>query len=140
MEIKKSKDVGLFIVCYDIISEAIGSSICHLRLTVNTPKEEVDGVAHIYNATVHPPKSIFSTITNGLYTYMCTMKDCHILVTAQGEGHIGTPITPLEGVNFKLRMVLDENWETGTAQYSYYDVNTQNWENGAGTVKKVTTM
>jgi hypothetical protein len=44
----------------------------------------------------------------------------HILVNLKGFGSPST-IMPLEIQNIKLTMVLESNWQSGTANYSYLD-------------------
>jgi hypothetical protein len=61
------------------------------------------------------------TNAHGTYTYMATMKDTHILIVATGYPAVDEP--PQTGTtllpNFELRMVLADDWASGTAVYRY---------------------
>jgi hypothetical protein len=114
---------GLFLASYTITSGAMGAPTFQLNLSVYTPKETVHGVGQITN-TANPPLHI-TTKLDGSYTYMTVMpNNTHILVTA-----LGYPIdSPVQGgvptairANAELRMVLTEDWKSGTATYKYVD-------------------
>jgi len=120
---------GLFIVCYEIGGNMPGAPLFKVSLGVYTPGETVSGLGHITQA-VNPPLDIGTRI-HGQYTYMCVMpKTCHILVTAIGYPVIKWPsgggIGPVIPPNVDLRMVLAEDWKSGTANYKYLD-NEGNW-------------
>ncbi|MGL6051845.1 MAG: DUF1842 domain-containing protein [Aeromonas salmonicida] len=120
---------GLFLASFEIGKAMPGAQLLHLNLAVYTPGETVNGVAHLTQAT-NPPLDMASEL-KGQYTYMCVMpKQCHILVTAQGYPIIKWPqsggIGPVIQPNFELRMVLGEDWKSGTANYKYQD-NHQVW-------------
>lgn len=114
-------EVGLFLVKYEIGGNMPGAPLFSLSLGVNTPEKAVSGVGDITQAE-NPPLDIKTSLT-GDYTYMCTMDSCSILVVATGfpmvkwpaHGGIGPVLLP----NVHLRMVLSEDWKTGTANYSY---------------------
>ncbi|MGY3858881.1 DUF1842 domain-containing protein [Aeromonas intestinalis] len=120
---------GLFLATFDIGKSIPGAPLLRLNLSVYTPGETLNGVAHLTQAT-NPPLDQASEV-KGQYTYMCVMpKQCHILVTAQGYPIIKWPqhagIGPVILPNFELRMVLSEDWKSGTANYKYQD-NQQKW-------------
>ncbi|WP_349921178.1 DUF1842 domain-containing protein [Aeromonas veronii] len=120
---------GLFLATFDIGKSIPGAPLLRLNLSVYTPGETLNGVAHLTQAT-NPPLDQASEV-KGQYTYMCVMpKQCHILVTAQGYPIIKWPqhagIGPVILPNFELRMVLSEDWKSGTANYKYLD-NQQKW-------------
>lgn len=111
--------VGLFPVNFAIGTGAAGAIAFRLSLLVNTPDKVVTGWGRISQA-VNPPLDIRSNV-HGTYTYMATMKDTHILVVATGypvadcPPHTGTTLLP----NLELRMVLTDDWASGTAFYKY---------------------
>ncbi|MGL5814149.1 DUF1842 domain-containing protein [Aeromonas sp.] len=120
---------GLFLATFDIGKAIPGAPLLRLNLSVYTPGETLSGVAHLTQAT-NPPLDQASDV-KGQYTYMCVMpKQCHVLVTAQGYPIIKWPqhagIGPVILPNFELRMVLSEDWKSGTANYKYQD-NQQKW-------------
>jgi hypothetical protein len=76
----------------------------------------------VTNGSINPALNVPTTL-EGDYTYMTVMpNETHILVVANGTGPIGLT-TPLEGPNTKLRMVLESDWASGTANFSYVDNN-----------------
>ena len=123
METTVEKKVGLFRVSYQIGEEMPGAPLLTLNLGVYTPEEKITGIVHITQAT-NPPLE-FASNFDGHFTYMCTMKDCHILVTGEGYPMIKWPkgggIGPVILPNFQLHMVLTEDWKSGTANYKYQD-------------------
>ena len=96
---------------------------------VNTPQELVNGIGHITQAT-NPPLNL-NTQLQGTYTYMATMSSVNILVVLTGypvanlppNGGVGPVLMP----NVQLRMVLSQDWKTGTANYKYVD-NSGQWK------------
>jgi len=121
---KAESMVGLFHVCYKIGGDKPGAPLFKVSLAVFTPHKTVSGIGHITQA-VRPPLNIATNLHGG-YTYMCVMpKNCHILVTATGYPIIHWPpfggIGPVIPHNVELRMVLEENWKSGTANYKYCD-------------------
>ena len=118
----ESEKTGLFLACYRIETPGIGGPVLSLNLTVNTPAETVHGVGKI-TQTTNPPLDI-ATKLDGSFTYMTVMPDItHILVTASGYPIIHWPpyggIGPVILPNVELRMVLDKDWKSGTANYKY---------------------
>jgi hypothetical protein len=124
MDQKVETMTGLFIASYEIGGEMPGSPLFKVNFSVYTPGETVHGIGHI-TQTTNPPLDI-ATNLSGQYTYMCVMpKSCHILVTATGHPIIKWPqgggIGPVIPPNVELRMVLNEDWKSGTANYKYMD-------------------
>ncbi|TKB51631.1 DUF1842 domain-containing protein [Ferrimonas sediminicola] len=122
-----SKDIqtGLFPVSYRIALGSVerpilGGASLTLKLLVDTVNKQVSGVGHI-TQPVSPPLNLVSQFT-GEWSYICTMKECHILVVAEGfdlspllvGGH------PIEHKNAKLRMVMNEDWQCGVANFSFF--------------------
>ncbi len=135
---KESKNaVGLFPVTYENQTIPGGVSF-KVSLVVSTVNNEVSGIAHITQAT-NPPVNITSKL-NGDYTYMCTTRDCHILVTATGYPEINWPahagIGPVIPANVKLRMILEDDWSAGTVTLRYRD-SEFNWHEATFPVKAV---
>lgn len=122
---------GLFIVSYEITTGLLGAPSFEVHLAVNTPQRVVTGQGRITNGSVHPPLEI-DTRLNGDFTYMTVMpNETHILVVADGYPVIHWPsgggIGPVIPPNTKLRMVLESDWSSGTANFSYVDANGQ-WQ------------
>jgi hypothetical protein len=130
MDKKTEVMTGLFIVSYDIGGNMPGAPLFKVNLSVFTPGETVHGIGHITQAT-NPPLDV-ATKLSGQYTYMCVMPEsCHILVTATGYPVIKWPqgggVGPVIPPNVELRLVLSEDWKSGTANYKYRD-GSGNWD------------
>jgi hypothetical protein len=117
-----TQPTGLFPVSYEITTGKPGAPRFTVHLLVYTPGKTVNGAGLITQA-VNPPLEE-ATILHGDFTFMTVMpKNTHILVTAtgfppvKGAGHGG--ITPITQPNTHLRMVLDEDWKSGTANFSF---------------------
>jgi hypothetical protein len=132
---------GLFIVSYAIGKGLPGAVSFTLNLGVYTPDETVSGSGYI-SQTVNPPININTNLT-GQYTYMCVMpKNCHILVTLVGYPVVkwanvaatGSEVSP----NVDLRMVLTEDWTSGSATYSFVDAKGKTHELKDVPVKQIT--
>jgi len=126
METAVEQKLGLFVASYEIGGELMGAPVVRLNLSVNTPEEKINGHAYISQA-INPPLNVISRV-EGEYTYMCVMpQNCHILVTAQGYPEIkwpkGAGPGPVILPNFELRMILTDDWQSGTANYKYMDNN-----------------
>lgn len=126
---ENSRKTGLFIASYAIGGEMPGAPLFKLNLSIYTPGETVSGIGHITQA-VNPPLDI-ATNLHGQFTYMCVMPHiCHVLVTATGYPVIKWPhgggIGPVIPANSELRMVLSDDWKSGTANYKYMD-NEGSW-------------
>jgi hypothetical protein len=126
-----AKKTGLFPVCYEIGGDKPGAPLFKVSLLVYTPGKTVSGYGIITQAT-NPPLKI-ETKLNGDFTYMTVMpRIVHILVVATGYPDIHWPphggIGPVIPPKVHLRMVLKENWKSGTANYQYLD-SKGNWHN-----------
>lgn len=120
---------GLFQITYKISiappdQPIVGDTSSLLSLTVYTPDRSVSGIAKVRQA-VNPPLNLSSKV-HGEYTYLTVMpNNSHILVTATGYPNLhwnpilglGPQIFP----NFELRMVLEDDWLTGRANFKYRD-------------------
>ena len=123
-------ETGLFIVSYRIASPNLGAPTFDVHLAVNTPGKSVTGKGVVRNPTVNPPLNVFTEL-RGDFTYMTVMpKETHILVVAEGYPHFNFPphagIGPVILPDTKLRMVLEADWQSGTANYAYAD-DKGNW-------------
>lgn len=114
----QQQNVGLFPVSYRIGTGLPGAQSLSLSLLVSTPDKHVTGTAAITQAT-NPPLDIDSDVW-GEYTYMTVMKPAvsKILITAQGN-HGGPGSNSI--VNFKIHLVVGEDWREGVANYEYFD-------------------
>jgi len=123
LESNSSAKCGLFLAQYSIyIPNAMGAPLFNLFLTVNTPSGTVTGGGNI-TQTTNPPLNL-GTKLDGNFTYMTVMpKQTSILVTATGVPAVNwspnAGIGPVLLPNVELRMVLDGNWQSGTANYKY---------------------
>lgn len=114
---------GLFVVSYRIGGDKPGATTFDVHLAVDTPHETVSGAGRISNGSIHPALDVATTL-EGDFTTMTVMPDrSSILVTLTGRPVISFPvgggIGPVILPNADLRLVLDERWDTGTANYRY---------------------
>ncbi len=131
----EKKQLGLFHVNYEVRigrpdQPIVGDVRLNLSLAVYTPGKTVSGIAHITQAT-NPPLDQHSKVS-GNYTYLTVMpNNSHILVTATGFPDIHWPAGAGHGPqlqpNFELHMVLEDDWQTGRANFKYRDPN-GNWQ------------
>lgn len=113
METLVKNSVGLFPVEYNIGGNMPGAPLFNAAFLVNTPAKTVVGSGVISQA-VNPPLEVNTQLT-GTYTYMTVMpKNTHILVVAEGVDKAKQP-------NVELRMVLEEDWKSGVANYKFYN-------------------
>ena len=113
-----TKRTGLFPISYEISTGKPGSPRFTVHLLVYTPGKTVNG-AGIITQTVNPPLEE-ATVLHGDFTFMTVMpKNTHILVTATGYPPGQGGIQPITQPNTHLRMVLDDDWKKGTANFSF---------------------
>jgi uncharacterized protein DUF1842 len=118
-----TQQTGLFPVSYEIGGDKPGAPRFVAHLLVYTPAKTVNGTGLITQA-INPPLEE-ATVLHGDFTYMTVMpKITHILITATGYPVVKMPahggIGPVLQPNVHLRMVLDGDWKSGTANYSYF--------------------
>ena len=133
-------ETGLFIVSYLVGNEMPGAPLLHLDLMVSTPNKEVSGRGVVTQA-INPPLNVVSKVS-GDFTYMTVMpKNTHILVVLTGYPVIKWPIHggigPVIPPNLQVRMVLNEDWQEGIANFTYVDDNGVSHVIDAVPVKKV---
>lgn len=134
------KKVGLFPACYEVGKAMPGAPHLTLQMLVNAPEKAVSGYSMVGWA-VNPPVAMKSKLT-GDFTYMTVMpKNTHILVVLTGypivkwppHGGIGPVLLP----TLHVRMVLSEDWKTGTANFSFVD-NDGKWHENENVPVKMT--
>jgi hypothetical protein len=113
---------GLFLARFEVGGELPGAPLLHLAFTVYTPGRTVTGLGRLTQA-VNPPLDVASRL-GGDYTYLTVMpNESTLLVTATGYPVVEAPadagILPVLPPNLTLRMVLDKDWQSGVANYSY---------------------
>ncbi|NBF06097.1 DUF1842 domain-containing protein [Pseudomonas sp. Fl5BN2] len=109
---------GLFPLSYRIGTSQPGAPALILNLLVYSPEHSVRGTSSITQA-VNPPLDLHSDVW-GQYTYMTVMSptSSKILITAQGnQGGPGSNSI----INFKLHLVVGDNWKEGIANYQYFN-------------------
>jgi len=113
-----SQAEGLFPLSYRIGTSQPGAPTLILNLLVYTPEHSVRGTSSITQA-VNPPLDLHSDVW-GQYTYLTVMPPSasKILITAQGnQGGPGSNSV----INFKLHLVVSDDWKEGVANYQYYN-------------------
>ena len=133
-------ETGLFIVSYLVGNEMPGAPLLHLDLMVSTPNKEVTGKGVVTQA-INPPLNVVSKVS-GDFTYMTVMpKNTHILVVLTGYPNIKWPsgggIGPVILPNLHVRMVLTDDWQGGTANFTYVDAHGASHEIDSVPVKKI---
>jgi len=113
---------GLFPVAYQIGNNAPGAPRLQLDLLVYTPDRSLNGHAQVTQAT-NPPLDL-QLDTWGSYSYLTVQPPTEgkILLTVQGNhggAHANSPVL------FKLRALLEQDWQRGVANYEYF--NGQRW-------------
>jgi Domain of unknown function (DUF1842) len=115
--------VGLFIGSWEIGKESMpGAPTLTVDLMFDAPRSTVSGRGRLFQA-VNPPLEVNSRC-EGDYTYMTVMPhDTHILITLTGypvtKWPQGGGVGPVLEPNLQVRMVLESDWRSGTATYSY---------------------
>jgi len=131
-----SNNIGLFIASYEITTDLVGAPALRVDLSIDVVKKEVvSGVAHISQAT-NPPLDLSAYRLSGNYYYMCVMPDtCHIAMDVTGwEMPEISPKIPGEHVGIviadtlKLKLVLNDDWQSGKAGYQYREGFGDNWK------------
>jgi Domain of unknown function (DUF1842)/Domain of unknown function (DUF1843) len=108
---------GLFPVGYVIGSGMPGAPTLHLALLVDTPSSSIVGTATITQA-INPPLD-FHVDAWGRFSYMALMPPSNTRILVTLEGNQGGPRSN-SAISFKLYLVLNNDWQTGTASYSYF--------------------
>jgi hypothetical protein len=125
MAVATSPRVGLFLATWDIGTGLPGAPNLHLAVTVNTPQGMIQGFGTITQA-VAPPGVDVNTQVHGSYAILIFGGDEQISVSLSGYP-VYFHIPPMGGhgpvlmPNFGLHMLLDDDWQSGTASYWYLD-------------------
>jgi len=118
---EKKQNLGLFLASYDIGTGLDGAIGFQLTMSVFTPEKTVNGSGAITQA-INPPVNV-NTKFNGTFDYLSVMGGESIFVKATGYPVINWPahggIGPVIMPNLELTLVLDADWQTGTANYKY---------------------
>jgi len=113
---------GLFHLCLEIGTEAMGAQHMFISVGAFTPEKTITGIGHLTQA-VNPPLDMSVNIS-GTYTYMCVMpKNCHIQLLLTGTPIVKTPpyggIGPVLEPVISMVIVLTEDWKSGGANIKY---------------------
>jgi hypothetical protein len=119
----------LFMITFLIGGDKPGMPVFRANFSVYIPGEALTGVGNIIQSSI-PPTNI-PTNLDGQFTYMSVMPNCyHIVITAIGKAIIKWPhgegIGQAIPTNVDLKMVISEDWKTGTANYKYMN-NAGKW-------------
>ena len=116
----KPTEKGMFVACYEIGGDKPGAPLFKVSLAVDAPTRIVAGLGRITQA-ISPPLDILTQL-HGQFSYMTVMpRVVHILVVATGYPAVPHGGIGLVQANADLRMVLEEDWKSGTANYKYRD-------------------
>lgn len=122
-----STPVGIFYRAYRSTTGLPGAPALTLHFVANPREKTITGGAQVTQA-INPPLDLHSNI-QGEFTYMTVMpKNTHILVIASGTPATRLPIGPVGPAlptNFDLRMVLEEDWSRGIANWRYQTADGQ---------------
>ncbi|MGI0116176.1 DUF1842 domain-containing protein [Zooshikella sp. RANM57] len=119
---KKYAEFGLFHACYLIGEQKRGAPQLNLNVVVNTVQHVVHGEGKLF--LDQPNQNVYRV--NGEYNYLCTMKDCHILMVIEGVPLLKpwpaqAGIGPQLPVTLKARLLLDDTFKKGIAYFQYQD-------------------
>lgn len=135
------KDVGMFVVTYQIGDHKPGALTLHISLVVSTPNQAISGIGRLFQS-VNPPLDVHSNL-QGHYSVMCiTPQNCHIQIILTGYPIMNWPgyggERPTLQPNMKILMVvLAEDWQTGSATFAYLDPMGQWHEVKGAPVRKI---
>ncbi len=107
--------VGFFIAAYRITTGMAGAQTLELHLGVSTPDKKVSGngvITQAVNPPLHQP-----IVVSGVYSVMTVMpQNTHIQVRLEGSNGVS------------IIMVLEDDWASGKANYSYVNQSGQTVE------------
>jgi len=123
-----STPAGIFYRAYRITTGLPGAPTLNAHFIGNPATKAISGQSHATQA-ISPPLDLHDNLY-GEFTYMTVMpKKTHILVTASGTPAIQWPrhagIGPVLLPNLELRMVLEEDWSRGVANWKYQGADGQ---------------
>lgn len=111
---------GLFIQSYKIASKLLGTPTFEIHLAVNAPQRSISGPGFISNNSTRTSMKIYSNLSGEFNFKTVTPDKTQILVHLKGSAS-PLPIVPIKIPNIDLSMILESDWQTGTATYSYMD-------------------
>ncbi|WP_046759076.1 DUF1842 domain-containing protein [Kordia jejudonensis] len=103
----------VFLVNLAIGNPSIGGIMCTVNLGVTPETKKANGRSVIFQSK-NPPLLVESIVA-GTYDYLCTNGKCFVMIHL--KGYMGTEGS--FGENFNASILLDDDWESGTANYSY---------------------
>lgn len=107
--------VGLFIAAYRITTGMAGAQTLELHLAVSAPDKKVSGTGVISQAVNPPLHEVI--VVNGVYSVMTVMpNNTHIQVRLEGSNGVS------------IIMVLEKDWASGKANYSFVNPSGQTVE------------
>lgn len=108
----------VFVASYKIGNGLRGAKEFIVNLLVSRVDNSVVGKGHIFQPTSQS-RNVYTEL-NGTFNYQCTMKNCHIMLNLQGyQPYPGIPPVGMDLHNVTLRVLLNEDWKSGVAFYSY---------------------
>ncbi|WP_076589737.1 DUF1842 domain-containing protein [Vibrio ostreicida] len=108
----------IFAAHFNIGNGLVGGQRFDVNLLICQRDKSIVGKGHLFQS-VNPPLNVFTDL-NGTFNYQCTMSSCHIMMNLQGyQPYPGIPPVGTDLHNVTLRILLDEDWKTGVAFYSY---------------------
>lgn len=116
---RAKKNPGLFVANYEIRSTQINDPKIYLCLTFYLGRETVIG-----NADINRRGKTFISIPTylkGDFTYINMRHQSKKQVLVTTDGFLTPDQSTFLSPNAKIRMVLDENWETGIANIKFQD-------------------
>ena len=130
----------LFLVCYEIRWTYSWPPLFKANFCVNPYDKTLSGFGKITQA-INPSPDL-KTSLHGQYAYMCVIPhNCKILITVTGYQIIKFPlfggIGPVIPTNVELKIVVNENWKSGIANYDYIDSAGKKHEITSAPVKSV---
>lgn len=135
------KDVGMFVVTYQIGDDKPGAPALNISLVVSTPNQAISGIGRLFQSG-NPPLDLHSNL-QGHYSVMCIMpENCHIQIILTGYSIMNWPgyggEKPVFQPNMKILMVvLTEDWQSGSATFAYLDTAGQWHEVEGAPVRKI---
>ncbi|CAH1608328.1 DUF1842 domain-containing protein [Vibrio jasicida] len=125
MKNQTNQSHDVFLASYIIGNKLAGGIRFDVKLLVGGPGQSITGKGNITQA-VSPPLHVHTELT-GNYHYQATMRDCHIMINLQGyQAYPGIPPVGADLHNVTLRILLNDDWKSGVAFYSYKDSD-GNW-------------
>lgn len=105
---------NVFLVNLRIGEELAGGITCTMNLGVSPTTKTVNGRSVVFQA-INPPLHVESIVT-GKYNYLCTAVNCYIMIVLNGytEDEKGA------FKNFEAKILLEDDWSSGVANYSFY--------------------